>query len=176
METRRPNRSSADSLECRRSPSPEHRPWLARAASSSSVLLVALACVAPDASRAQPVPGQVIVVEIQDLRSERGEVLAGVYASSSGWLRETVGDCRAPIRAGRARCVFTVLGSARLAMAGLHDENGNDDMDRDLFGFPQEGYFFSNDVRGAFGPPSFEAAAFSVPQNRQLVVHARYGI
>jgi uncharacterized protein (DUF2141 family) len=58
----------------------------------------------------------------------------------------------------------------------MHDENGNRRLDRDPIGLPQEGYIFSNDVRGDdFGPPSFAAAAFE-PLPRTRFVRARYGL
>jgi len=164
------------SSEERRAPQPQRALWVRTATAASSVLVLGLAAGMPRPSHAQPMSGRPIVVEIEGFRNELGEVMAGLYASSTEWLHEPVGHCHAPIHAGRARCVFTVLGSARLAIAGMHDENGNRDMDRDFFGFPQEGYFFSNDVRGALGPPSFEAAVFSVPQVRPLIAHVRYGI
>jgi uncharacterized protein (DUF2141 family) len=158
----------------RRAPLPEPRRWVPATSVVSSVLALGLAVAIPRPSRAQPLPD--VVVEIQGLRNEQGEVMAGLYATSTDWLREPVGHCHAPIRAGRARCVFTVIGALRYAVAGLHDENENRDMDRDFFGFPQEGYFFSNDARSPLGPPSFEAAVFSVPQVRPIVVHVRYGL
>lgn len=175
MEARSPFHASADSLAHRRSPRPGISRWIPSASRSTGVLVLALAVV-PQASGAQTVTGHSIVIDIEDFRNERGEVIAGLYTSQTAWLRDPVARCRTPIRAGHARCVFTVLGSARLAMAGLHDENGNHDMDRDLIGFPQEGYFFSNDVRGGLGPPSFAAAAFAPPQTRPLIVHVRYGL
>ena len=118
-----------------------------------------------------------IVVVIRHLRNDRGEVLGGLYVSPLLWLQEdrAEADCHAPIRHGVARCIFDVAASSRVAFAGMHDENGNRRMDRDLIGLPQEGYMFSNDVRGDFGPPSFGAAAFE-PLPRTRIVRARYGL
>ena len=118
-----------------------------------------------------------IVVTIRNLRSDRGQVVGGLYASADGWLEEsrTVANCHATIHNGEARCVFDVPVSLHLAFAGMHDEYGNEQMDRDAIGIPQEGYMFSNDVRGDLGPPSFAAASFEpLPQTR--IVRARYGL
>ncbi|MBN8609077.1 MAG: DUF2141 domain-containing protein [Deltaproteobacteria bacterium] len=133
--------------------------------------------VAQDVS-AVPVTAQTgrrVVVVIENLRSGRGQVLGGLYTNPRVWLREghAAADCTAPIRAGRAECVFENVTTPRFAFAGMHDEDSDRELDRDALGLPQEGYAFSNDAREPFGPPSFAAAAF---QRDRLVVHARYGL
>ncbi len=119
-----------------------------------------------------------IVVLIRSLRSDRSEVMSKLYTSPRVWLgaNRAAANCHAPILHGEARCVFVVPRSDRVAFAGMHDEDADGEFDRDILGLPQEGYAFSNDVREAFGPPSFEAAAFRPPEVRPFVVHTRYGI
>jgi len=150
----------------------------------ASALLFALAfgpaesLVAQDPTEAIDAPRMShVVVIIRRLRNDHGQVLGGLYVSSDVWLQENraAADCHAPVHDGEARCVFDVPASLRVAFAGMHDENGNHRMDRDLVGLPQEGYMFSNNVRGDFGPPSFAAASFEpLPQPR--IVRARYGL
>lgn len=41
----------------------------------------------------------------------------------------------------------------------FHDENGNGEFDRSASGMPLEGYAFSRNAKGKYGPPSFEDAA-----------------
>jgi uncharacterized protein (DUF2141 family) len=119
-----------------------------------------------------------VVVVVRNLRNDHGELVGGLYTSARHWIGENraAADCHAPIRAGEARCEFTVPVTSRVAFAALHDEDADGELDRDLFGLPQEGYAFSNDVREPFGPPSFEAASFAPPEVRPFIVHARYGI
>lgn len=119
--------------------------------------------------------GRTIVVTVARLRSDSGQVMGGLYRSAEVWLiaDQADGDCRANIRAGRARCVFRNVPPGSVAFAGMHDEDGDGEFDRDLLGLPNEGYAFSNDVREPLGPPSFLAASFATDA---LLVHARYGI
>jgi uncharacterized protein (DUF2141 family) len=57
----------------------------------------------------------------------------------------------------------------------LHDENENSKMDFNFLGMPLEGYGFSNDASGTFGPPSFEDAAFRLKARPSAVsIKARY--
>lgn len=119
-----------------------------------------------------------VVVVVEGLRNDRGLVVGGLYGQRTRWLGENQADedCHAPIRHGRARCVFHAASQGSVAFAALHDEDEDGELDRDLIGLPTEGYAFSNDVREPFGPPSFEAASFSPARTTPFVVHVRYGI
>ena len=48
------------------------------------------------------------------------------------------------------------------AVKVYHDENGNDELDTRMFGIPKERYGFSNNVKGAFGPPEYEEVRFNL--------------
>ena len=55
------------------------------------------------------------------------------------------------------------------AIKVYHDENSNDELDTRIFGIPAERYGFSNNVRGSFGPPDYEEAAFKVSSSSNQV-------
>ncbi len=136
---------------------------------------VAAPSAAQDAEATRVTTGRTIVVTVARLRNDSGRVMGGLYSNPRVWLEENHADadCRASIRGGRARCVFQNVPPGPVAFAGMHDEDGDGEFDRDLLGLPSEGYAFSNDVREPLGPPSFRAASFATDA---LVVHARYGI
>ena len=46
------------------------------------------------------------------------------------------------------------------AIKAFHDEDRDDEIDMNFLGIPVESYGFSNNVRGIFGPPSFDKAKF----------------
>lgn len=48
------------------------------------------------------------------------------------------------------------------AISIYHDKNNNEELDKNLLGIPTEGFGFSNNVMGTFGPPSFEQAKIYV--------------
>jgi uncharacterized protein (DUF2141 family) len=145
-----------------------------------------LACLALAAALAAPGLAQApvssapatIVVQVEGLRNDRGSVVGALYTVAETWLIEghSAEDCHARITNHVARCVFSVRTAGPVAFAGFHDEDDDHVFDRDVFGFPQEGYAFSNDVRDPFGPPTFADAAFTPPALGAFVVHARYGI
>lgn len=72
------------------------------------------------------------------------------------------------IKGGVATVTFEDIEPGVYAVAVLHDENLNDKMDFNLVGMPLEGYGFSNDASGTFGPPDFEEAAFRVSVGRRV--------
>ena len=108
---------------------------------------------------------------VEGLDSESGEITVDVFAeahaanfpySERGVLSEIHRDARAVREAG-ATLSLGDLAPGRYALFAMHDENRNGDLDRNLFGIPTEGYGFSNGATGTVGPPSFDAAAVSVP-------------
>ena len=66
----------------------------------------------------------------------------------------------APIRGGAANCVFSGVPAGSYAVAFFHAEHNETQLMTGMFGKPQQGYGFSNNATGSFGPPSFSAAAF----------------
>jgi len=53
------------------------------------------------------------------------------------------------------------------------DKNDNDKLDTNFLGIPKEQFGFSNDAMGRFGPPSFEAASFTLQEETVLIMEAR---
>jgi len=108
---------------------------------------------------AMPAPAHALdlTVEVTGSRSDRGFVSAALYSEATGWLKQTIRAER--VAAGpRAVIVFRDLPAGTYALAVMHDENGNGQLDRNVVGVPTEPYGFSRDARGVFGPPKWEDA------------------
>jgi uncharacterized protein (DUF2141 family) len=123
--------------------------------------------------------GPSVVVEIEGLRSNRGEVRGALFHSRSGWTEEgrEVATCVAHIAAHRATCVLDDVEPGNYAFAFLHDEDDDGALDRDWIGIPSEGFGFSNDAAPSLGPPSYESARFEhADETTTLHVSARYGL
>jgi uncharacterized protein (DUF2141 family) len=69
--------------------------------------------------------------------------------------------------AGAIEFVFADLPPGRYAVAVFHDENGNTELDANAVGIPLEGYGFSEEATGNFGPPSFDQAAVEIGDDDQ---------
>ena len=81
------------------------------------------------------------------------------YASGDQMYRS---DAKVPIQDGRAEVTFQDIPFGDYALKIFHDENANGELDTNWVGYPKEGFGFSNDAMGQFGPPTFEEAAFEI--------------
>ncbi|AKF10910.1 DUF2141 domain-containing protein [Sandaracinus amylolyticus] len=154
-------------------------PWMS-SVMGAAIVAVALgpASTSGQASRDdERTPG--IVVVMRGLRNDRGVASAGLYGSAATWTQSgrEVATCNAPVVDGVSRCRLENVPPGRYAIGVMHDEDRDGEFDTGFLGIPSEGYGFSRDVRGTFGPPSFESASFehtggvlSVP------ITMRYGI
>ena len=61
-----------------------------------------------------------------------------------------------PAKAGSITVSFHDLAPGDYAVRYYHDENGDGELQTNLFGIPVEGFGFSNNARGSFGPATFE--------------------
>ena len=65
--------------------------------------------------------------------------------------------------------IFEHIPWGEYAVKLFHDANDNDKLDTNFLGIPKEDYGFSNNVRGRFGPPSFDKAKFEFSSGGQEV-------
>ncbi|MEK7244980.1 MAG: DUF2141 domain-containing protein [Pseudomonadota bacterium] len=121
---------------------------------------------------AHPAIAAELAVEVRGLRSDAGEVRVGLFdtprtfATDDGKIAEIV----LRPEGGVARGAFADLAPGAYAIAAYHDENGNRTFDKGLFGWPLEGYAFSNDAPVFLGAPPFARAAFIVPEGGARIV------
>ncbi len=127
-------------------------------------------------------------VEADDDTNEANEirfVLTGLNASAGGTVRcalyrdeETWLDtsrrfmqAAANVRRSSAACVFRDVPPGTYAIAALHDENGDREMERSLLGIPREGYAISRNERNRMSRPDFDEAAIQF-EGGQMVTRA----
>jgi uncharacterized protein (DUF2141 family) len=106
------------------------------------------------------VGGPALIVEIEGMQSDHGEVIAAVYRNGEDYRdsREPVAYDYLRIAEQRARWTVSGLAAGTYVVMVYHDLNGNRRLDKNLFGFPVEPYGISNGVRAVFGPPPFDKA------------------
>ncbi len=106
-----------------------------------------------------------IHVEILSIRNSTGAVACALFESPEGFptefLRFASNLMMVKVRATKATCDFNDIAPGRYAIAAIHDENRDGELTTNMMGLPKEGYGFSNDAKGMFGAPAFEAASFS---------------
>lgn len=121
-----------------------------------------------------------IRVSIVNLRNDKGHVLISLFRECLGYPDEPEKAFRKAqinINNKTASYIFSDLPAGNYSIAILHDENDDIKMNTNFFGIPKEGYGFSNNVMGTFGPPSCGRAQFTYIANSstQIEIHTRYG-
>jgi uncharacterized protein (DUF2141 family) len=98
-----------------------------------------------------------LTVVIDNCKSAKGNVFIALYDSEQAFMKEpkAVSKKIIPIEQGRATISFSSLAKSEYAFVFFHDENGNGKLDTNMLGIPTEGYGFSNNAKGTFGPPSY---------------------
>jgi uncharacterized protein (DUF2141 family) len=118
-----------------------------------------------------------IHVEITGLRNDNGQVLCALFLSAADFPKnagKALAHANSKIADRQASCEFRDVAPGRYAISVFHDENSNGKMDTNFFGMPREGVGASNNPTPHFGPPKFDAAAFSFPGGRlelKITVH-----
>ena len=67
--------------------------------------------------------------------------------------------------------IFKDLPYGRYAISLYHDKNSNGKLDKNVMGIPREAYAFSNNARGSFGKPDWDAVNFQIDDaEKQLTI------
>jgi uncharacterized protein (DUF2141 family) len=156
------------------------KPWMTSllAGVLASLALPAVAESPPSPLPSQPAkPYSTITVRIEALRNDQGTVYVSLFDNKKSFK-----DNKGALLSGKARpakqaavVVLDKVTPGRYALLFLHDENDNQKLDTNWIGIPKEGFGYSKDVMGKFGPPSFEDAVLDVPAGPvTIVIHAKY--
>lgn len=127
--------------------------------------LLSLACLASMASaQSQVSPTCKVLVHIDGFRNQKGAAGVTVFKSPDGWPEnndKSFFHTGHPFT-GDKTTIELQLPAGRYAIAVLHDENSNHKLDRNLFGWPKEGFGFSNNPKVGLSAPSFNTAAMQI--------------
>jgi uncharacterized protein (DUF2141 family) len=117
---------------------------------------VAVPQVACSQSATQP---EEIRIVVNGVRNHKGSVICSLWSSAKSDVFTTVDTeshkLSVPIHDGQGVCEFKDLPAGAYAATVFHDENGNGKFDR-RFGYPLEGYGFTNNVNPTLRAPSFD--------------------
>ncbi|NNK85998.1 MAG: DUF2141 domain-containing protein [Desulfobacterales bacterium] len=101
-----------------------------------------------------------LFVAIEGFANSKGYAMIAVYDSEQAYKEGSPKTAMAKVEVTdqKAEVIFNDLKYGTYAVAIFHDQNANGKMDTNFLGIPNESYGHSNNVRGAFGPPSFDKA------------------
>lgn len=108
-------------------------------------------------------------VDIQNVRSPKGAVYIALYHSPKDFpMGKPIDGKKISVTGLSAQATFSVE-PGDYAIAVYHDENGNGQMDKRVFGIPKEPYGFSNNVKPIMSMPKFSDCKFSVGNGGRVI-------
>lgn len=122
--------------------------------------LAAAAAVRVGARTPAPAGTATLHVNLTGVAGEKG-MLMGAICNAESFLKQCQYFAEQPAGATH-ELKFTGVAPGSYAVMVYHDENGNGKLDQAANGMPLEGYGFSRNARGHWGPPSFEDARFDI--------------
>jgi uncharacterized protein (DUF2141 family) len=117
---------------------------------------------------------QTLTVQIVNVKNNKGQIAAAIYNSEKDFMKTRYQGKATKAMKGSVEIVFENLPAGYYGLSVMHDANGNDKLDTNILGIPKEGFGFSNNVMGTFGPPSFEKAKVEVGSNKTVSISMRY--
>lgn len=109
-------------------------------------------------------------IEITGLRNDTGKVMVELYDSAEKVIDRSISG----IKDNKCIISFNDLKTGKYAVRYYHDENLNGKMETNMVGKPTEGYGFSNNVTGKFGPPPFDKWLFEISADTKISLKATY--
>lgn len=111
-----------------------------------------------------------ITVEIVNLENNKGRVIVALLDEHE----EDAMDTSSTITDQKCIVVFKDVTPGIYAIRLFHDENENEELDTNFLGIPKEGFGFSNDAMGKFGPKDFSEWLFDVSGDTKIRITAKY--
>ena len=120
-----------------------------------------------------------IHVKVPNIKNSTGNIACGIFESPEGFPDKFLVSAQAiiikKIQKTKVQCYFSDIQPGTYAIAVIHDENMNGELDTNWIGVPTEGYGFSNTTIDEFGAPAFSAASFTYDgQNIDLTIRLNY--
>jgi len=149
-------------------------PRLHRGVTCIALLLL---CVSGTKERARAqdvisaVHGYNLTIVVDGVRNSVGTIGMLLFNSSLGWpdeLRSAYLSKSVPAVAGSTVLSLSGLPEGDYGVLVIHDENGNQKLDRDWKGVPKEQWGMSNNPRVFLSAPGFEQARFHLNSDREL--------
>ena len=123
-----------------------------------------------------PCWGAELIVVVEGVRNGKGDVELTVYDNPKQWPDgKSEVDVKKEARPGAMTFTIRDLPPGTYGITAFHDENSNGKLDTNFFGFPLEGFAFSNDVHPFLSAPSFKDVAVQLGTHDETVtMHMQY--
>ncbi len=120
------------------------------------------------------VQSQTLTIQVTNVKDAEGHVRVAIYNSEKDYMKKHFMVKSAKAAKGTVELVIDNLPAGTYGISVMHDANSNEKMDSNLIGMPKEGFGFSNNAKGTFGPPSYEKTKFDFTASTQISIAMTY--
>jgi uncharacterized protein (DUF2141 family) len=109
-------------------------------------------------------------VKVIGSKTKEGKIGCALFLNANGFPHDNTRATRrlAEVNLDGSTCVFANLVPGTYAVAVVHDMNGNEKVDTNLFGLPIEAWAVSNNVALRLRAPRYDEAAFKLEKDIQI--------
>ena len=109
-------------------------------------------------------------IEITELRNNKGLLMFQLFDEN----QKVIALEKKSIENNKSFITFRDLEPGKYAVRFFHDENLSGEMETNFVGKPVEGYGFSNNATGKFGPPPFKKWLFEIREDKKIILKTVY--
>ena len=109
-------------------------------------------------------------IEITGIRNNTGNIMLQLFDEKEKVITQEI----ITIKDNKCTASIKDLKPGKYAVRYYHDENLSGKMETNLLWKPTEGYGFSNNVIGKFGPPPFEKWLFVMKNDTSIILKPTY--
>lgn len=120
----------------------------------------------------QPQNPTTLTLNVTHVKNDQGLVRVLLFKGEAGFPDDEAKAFKSAsvkIKDGKAMIDFGPVPAGTYAISVFHDSQNTGKLRTNSFGIPRDGYGFSNDAMGMFGPPHFEKASFKVAAGKNNV-------
>lgn len=115
------------------------------------------------------VSAQKLTITVQNITEHTGTLMIGVY-DEQNYMKVTVASTEVKANANEVTATVTLPHAGKYAVAIFQDKNGNEKLDTNFMGIPNEPFGFSNIKSYPMGTPKFKNAALDIDKDLKLVI------
>ncbi len=117
-----------------------------------------------------------IVVNVTGIKNDKGVIKFGLFDKSEGFpdMGKEIKGKLIDAKTTGVSYTFEDVKPGTYAVAAVHDENEDGELDTNFFGIPTEQYGFSRNIYGTLGPPSFKDVSFKVEAGKIVKITINY--
>ncbi|MEM9669237.1 MAG: DUF2141 domain-containing protein [Pseudomonadota bacterium] len=115
------------------------------------------ACMLPAA-----VSAGTIDITVENIEKHTGTMHIGLYDADTYEGGKAINGANITVEADSVSVTLQDIAPGEYGVKIFHDEDDDGEMDTNPFGIPTEGYAFSNNAKGRFGPAKWDDAKFVV--------------